>query len=393
MDATQKANMKKKKTRFFETYICKVLKQISPCNGITANSKQQLNSVICLISKLLAGNVISLTEIAKKKTVSEKEVKNALRITLPKQLASNAITEGQKAIDTYEEESNVKGASRQDKAGIMFPPAQAEKFLRNFGYSKVMITSNAPVFLAGALEYLTAEILENSAASAKENKRVRITIRDLEMAVRKDDELDTFFITNNITFLGGGVTPFVHPSLLAKKNRKKRTKKSQESEDKKKHRFRPGTVSLREIRRFQKMSNCLTFAKFPFEKFVREIVAKNYTGDVPMKISKDVFIILQYFIEQKLVDILRNANFAAIHAGRVKLMPIDIDFVRAIASGTYNPYQKCSIDPSQTPEVENDDDEKEEEIIDEDEDDEDEDDQECDVEGLSVDGELVEEVM
>ena len=64
-----------------------------------------------------------------------------------------------------------------------------------------------------------------------------------------------------------------------------------------------------------------------------------------MKISKEVFIVLQYFIEQQITSLLRNANFAAIHAGRVKLMPIDIDFVNAISNGSYNPYQKnCSQD-------------------------------------------------
>ena len=36
----QKVIMKKKKTRFFETYISKVLKRISDTNGITSNSKQ-----------------------------------------------------------------------------------------------------------------------------------------------------------------------------------------------------------------------------------------------------------------------------------------------------------------------------------------------------------------
>ena len=61
-----------------------------------------------------------------------------------------------------------------------------------------------------------------------------------------------------------------------------------------------------------------------------------------MKISKDVFIVLQYFIEQQLLSLLRNANFAAIHAGRVKLMPIDINFVRSIESGLNNPYQTNS---------------------------------------------------
>lgn len=339
----QKVVMKKKKTRFFETYISKVLKRVSESNGITSNSKQQLNSALCLISKMIATTVITLTEMAKKKTMSEKEIKNALLIILPEKLSANAIIEGQKAVLSFEKVDNLKGTSRQEKAGIIFSPAIAEKFLRNFGYSKVMVTSNAPIYLAGALEYLTSEILENASKSANTNKRIRINIRDLEMGVRKNEELNTFFTINRISFLGGGVTPFIHPSLLLKKNRvKKRVNKVPVKEgEKKKHRFRPGTVSLREIRRFQKMSNCLTFAKFPFEKLVRHIVSTHNTGS--MKISKEVFIVLQYFVEQQVTSLLRNANFAAIHAGRVKLIPIDIDFVRAISSGVCNPYEKNII--------------------------------------------------
>jgi histone H3/H4 len=343
MDTTQKAVAKKKKTRFFETYISKVLKQVSESNGITSNSKQQLNSALCLISKLISSTVITLTEIAKKKTMSDKEIKNALLIVLPSGMAANAIIEGEKAIASFGGKDNIKGTSRQEKAGILFSPAISEKFLRNFGYSKVMVTSQAPVYLAGALEYITSEILKNASISAKNNKRIRINIRDLEMGVRQNEDLNTFFVKNNISFLGGGVTPFIHESLLPKKSRpKKRPKKTEDvlEGEKKKHRFRPGTVSLREIRRFQKMSNCLTFAKFPFEKFVRKVVTTQ--TNTSMKISKDVFIVLQYFIEQQLLCLLRNANFAAIHAGRVKLMPIDINFVRSIESGLNNPYQTNS---------------------------------------------------
>lgn len=340
MDATQKAVMKKKKTRFFETYISKVLKQVSSENGITANSKQQLNSALCHISRLVANKVITLTEIAKKKTMSDKEVINAIRIVFPVDLANNAIAHGQKAVDTYESVDNTKGVSRQEKAGILFPPAQTEKFLRNFGYSKVMVTNNAPVFLAGSIEYIANLILENAVKSAQTNKRVRITIRDLELGVRCNEEINNLFTQNNLTFLGGGVTPFIHQSLLLKKNRKKRATKratTTNENDKKKHRFRPGTVSLREIRRFQKTSNCLTFAKHPFEKYVRDVINKHNENN-SMKVSKEVFIILQYFVEQKIVDVLRNANFAAIHANRVKLLPIDINFVQSIISGVKNPY-------------------------------------------------------
>lgn len=344
----QKVIMKKKKTRFFETYISKVLKRISDTNGITSNSKQQLNSALCLISRIISTTVITLTEIAKKKTMSEKEIKNALLIVLPSKLAAEAIIEGQKAVLSFGNVDNLKGTSRQEKAGIIFSPAIAEKFLRNFGYSKVMVTSNAPIYLAGALEYITSEVLVNASKSANINKRIRINIRDLEMGVRKDEELNNFFNNNRISFLGGGVTPFIHPSLLLKKNRvKKRVSKVVVKEgEKKKHRFRPGTVSLREIRRFQKMSNCVTFAKLPFEKLVRQIVSTHNIGS--MKISKEVFIVLQYFVEQQVTTLLRNANFAAIHAGRVKLIPIDIDFVRAISSSICNPYQKDMIQDSET---------------------------------------------
>ena len=344
MDNNHKAILKKKKTRYFETYITRVLKKISNSNGVTANSKQQLNSILCHISKILCKHIHSLTEIAKKKTISEKEVKNSINIIIPENLAICVIKAAEQTVESFEKENKIKGISRQEKAGISFPPSVTEKFLRNFGYSKIMVTSHSPVFLAGALEYITIEILKCASVYANNNKHVRITVRDLELGVRNNKDLDIFFVKNKISFLGGGVKPFIHSSLLSKKNRKKRIKSKSNSDDnskKKKHRFRPGTVSLREIKRFQKMSNCLILAKFPFEKIVRKIVT-NYQkdNDHNMKISKDVFTILQYFIEQRIVSILQNANFAAIHAGRVKLMPIDINLVQVISNKLQNPYEE-----------------------------------------------------
>ena len=343
MDTQQKALSKKKKSRFFETYISKVIKQVSEKNGITSNAKQQLNSVLCMIVKTISNTTRNLTEISKKKTLSDKEVLNALLIVLPGQLAQNSVQEGKKSVIRFKEYDS-KGSSRQDKAGIIFPPSITEKFLRNFGYSKIMVTSSAPVCLAAVAEYIAAEILELASNSARDNKRIRITIRDLEMGVRNDPELNQFFIKENISFLGGGNTPFIHESLLSKKLRKKRIKTVTPSGSKKPHRFRPGTVAVREIRRFQKLSNCLTFAKFPFEKLVRHTVNSNSGLQEGVKISKEVFIILQYFIEQYVVNILHDSNFAAIHAGRVKLMPIDITLVTSIRNGTRNPYNNAIND-------------------------------------------------
>jgi histone H3/H4 len=372
MEAQSKPIVKKKKTRYFEIYISKVLKQVSPKNGITSNSKQQLNSILCKIAEIISQNISKLTIISKKKTVSEKEVINSIKIILSGQLADKAIEEGVRAVERFKNDKYpVKGSSRQDKSGIIFPPSIAEKFLRNFGYYKVMVTSLAPICLAAALEYLTAEILE-LASGFTGSKHVRLTIRDLEMAVRNDIELNELFNKQNITFLGGGSIPYIHPSLLIKKTRKKRIKIIPAVE--KKRRFRPGTVAIREIKKFQKMSNLLTFAKYPFEKLVRKIVNNKHAG-TSMKISKDVFITLQYFIEQYIINILENANRVSVHTGRVKLVSADIKLVNTILHNTSsNKEYKNNV----VEEQEDDDEDDEDEDDDEENEEEDEDEQEED---------------
>ena len=345
VDAT---GAKKKKSRYFETYISKLLKNVSEKNGITSNAKQQLNSVLCILAQRMCDVVLQLTSVANKKTVSVKEVENAVRVMFNGELAKNSLQEGHTAVEKYgDNEDTVKGASRQDRAGILFPPSITDKFIRHsgFGYAKIMITSSAPVFMAAVLEYLTAELLDMSATIARDNKRVRITIRDLEMSVRTDNEFNTLFNTYNLEFLGGGVVPFIHESLLAKKPRKKGRRTTDDT--KKTHRFRPGTVALRDIRRYQKTSNVLTFAKCPFERMVRAFIKEHNES---MKISKEVFTILQHFMEQYLVGVLRDANMAAIHAGRVKLMQSDIQFVLTLRKRTLDS-QEGSL-PYEAPEDE-----------------------------------------
>lgn len=309
---------KKKKTHFFETYILKILKQTAPEHGITANAKQQLNSAICHLATEITKTALFLTQKSKKKTLSEKEVSHAIKILFPHELSTNSISEGERSVLKFSNEEK-KNTSRQDKAGIIFPPSIAEKFLRNFDYSNYMITKNAPVFLAAVLEYLTQDILQLSAELTNDNNRVRITIRDLELSVRTDPELSSLFTKCSIEFIGGGVVPFIHRSLLSKKPQKKNT-----GPNKKNRRFRPGTVAIRDIKKFQKLSNCIIFSKLPFEKYTRQIISR-YNEKV--KISKQLFIVLQYYIESYIIGILRDANKISNHCKRVKLIPEDIDLV------------------------------------------------------------------
>ena len=369
MDVQKTAIIKRKKTRFFETYISKVLKGLST-NGITSNARQQLNSALCIITRKIASMSIHLTRMAKKKTLSEKEVSNAIHVIFSGKLIENSTKEGAKAIEKFTTNSNDSFTSRQNKANIIFPPSIAEKFLRQFGYSRVMITNNAPIFLAATVEYICAEILELSSNTATINKRMRITIRDLVLGVRDDYELDKLFDYLNISFIGGGVVPYIHPILTTSKKVKRKVVKTEQS-NKKGHRFRPGTVSIREIRKYQRMSNCLIFAKFPFERLVRSIVSQYNTN---MKISKEVFIIIQYFIEQYIVDLLRDSNFAAIHACRVKLMSSDISFITSLRNKSFYKHKQTettlemsSIDEKENTivEEEKEEEQKEDELVEE----------------------------
>ncbi len=112
-------------------------------------------------------------------------------LTYLKQHGEKAPNHADNAMESFSNNNkNVKGMSRQEKSRIIFPPSIIERFLRNFGFNKIMVTSNAPIFLAGAIEHIASEILENATMQARDKKHIRITVRDLELGVRNDRDLN-----------------------------------------------------------------------------------------------------------------------------------------------------------------------------------------------------------
>ena len=95
---------------------------------------------------------------------------------------------------------------------------------------------------------------------------------------------------------------------------------------KKPHRYRPGTVALREIRRYQKSTELLLL-KRPFSRLTREL-AQNYKAD--FMFQSTTFLALQESSEAYLVGTMEDANLCAIHSKRVTVMPKDIQLVRKI---------------------------------------------------------------
>jgi histone H3 len=95
---------------------------------------------------------------------------------------------------------------------------------------------------------------------------------------------------------------------------------------KKPHRYRPGTIALREIRRYQKSTELLIL-KGPFARLVREI-SQDFRAD--LRYNTHALLALQEAAEAFLTRLFEDTNLCAIHAKRVTIMPKDIQLARRI---------------------------------------------------------------
>ena len=92
------------------------------------------------------------------------------------------------------------------------------------------------------------------------------------------------------------------------------------------HRYRAGTMALKDIRHFQG-STALLIRKLPFQRLVREI-AQDFKTD--LRFQSAAVLCLQEVAEAYLVRLFDDANLCAIHARRVTIMPKDLFLARRI---------------------------------------------------------------
>ena len=99
---------------------------------------------------------------------------------------------------------------------------------------------------------------------------------------------------------------------------------------KKPHRYRPGTVALREIRRYQKSTDLL-IRKLPFQRLVREVCEHNIgRKGSTMKFQASAILAMQEAAEAYLVGLFEDTNLCAIHAKRVTIKQKDMQLARRI---------------------------------------------------------------
>ena len=99
------------------------------------------------------------------------------------------------------------------------------------------------------------------------------------------------------------------------------------------HRYRPGTVALKEIRRYKKSTELL-IRKLPFQRLVWEIAGDHKVITSPLcgkvRFQSLAIKVLQEASQAYLVGLFEDTNLCAIHAKRVTIMPKDIQLARRI---------------------------------------------------------------
>ncbi|KAE9608714.1 hypothetical protein Lal_00020139 [Lupinus albus] len=99
---------------------------------------------------------------------------------------------------------------------------------------------------------------------------------------------------------------------------------------KKYHRFRHGSVALKEIRKYQKSTENL-ISKLPFQRLVQEIGQKIKPG---LRFQSMAISTLQEASETYLVKLFEDSIFCAKHAKRVTIIPDDMKLARRMKGET-----------------------------------------------------------
>ncbi|KAF2974834.1 hypothetical protein EK904_001702 [Melospiza melodia maxima] len=170
----------------------------------------------------------------------------------------------------------------------------------------------------GVLKVFLENVIRDAVTYTEHAKRKTVTAMDVVYALKRQAMARTKQTARKST---GGKAP--RKQLATKAARKSAPATGGV---KKPHRYRPGTVALREIRRYQKSTELL-IRKLPFQRLVREI-AQDFKTD--LRFQSSAVMALQEASEAYLVGLFEDTNLCAIHAKRVTIMPKDIQLARRI---------------------------------------------------------------
>ena len=121
------------------------------------------------------------------------------------------------------------------------------------------------------------------------------------------------------------------PSRKSVASKTSARKTAPSSQQRRARRYRPGTVALRQIRKYQRSTDLL-IRKAPFQRLVRAY-AEQHLPDA--RIQLGAMITLQEALEGYLVGLFEDTNLLAIHAKRVTIMQRDMQLAQRLRGETF----------------------------------------------------------
>lgn len=102
----------------------------------------------------------------------------------------------------------------------------------------------------------------------------------------------------------------------------------------KKRRFKPGTVALRDIRRYQRNGQPL-IPRAPIERIAR-IAISIFRGGHDLRLTSGAIEALREAVQIYAVELFENTNLCALHAKRSTIRDIDMKLARRLSGGSAN---------------------------------------------------------
>ena len=212
--------------------IKKVLKQVHPDARITADGLVSVNRILASVLVKINWHLLTKLKSDGKHTIVANDIVTAMQLVLSGALRKHARSEMDKAtqkctteLKAKSKKTSPRGSSKSHKKqtwrhGYSFPPSAMHGYLKKH---HARVSTCAGAALAALLEYLAAEILELSGNFASNARRGTIKPRDIQFAIRDDEELND--LMKDVRLTRAGVLPNIHSALVPSESRVRTNKR------------------------------------------------------------------------------------------------------------------------------------------------------------------------
>lgn len=302
---------------------------------ISKSALEELNTLTAIIVRDIVSSAKKLLQNQNQKTLSVRHVKAILmvhKIDLL-EMALGTIDKKISNVDSYVGE---KGVRLETKANLFLSVSLCKQYIYSNLFKGMRIGRNTDVALAALAEYILFELLDLASNAVRGSRSVTLTPRHLLMTIENNLEFSSAFARFGYDIRSGGNLPYIRKELIPKTGKQSKTSKKVETDGvKKPHRFRPGTVALRSIRRYQKGVEPLVS-----QAVIRRLILSSAEG---ARISKMAFTAIQIFAESETIRMMRDALRLAIHSKRTTVAGKDVSLASELK---YRPLESIYPQPS-----------------------------------------------